>query len=189
MTLRDVTKEARVNLAAVNYHFGSKSDLMREVIRNRFAPINTERLNRLNALVAKYSPEPIPVEAIFSALFRPLFESAIQKGGPDRTLIKLTGRAITEPADFIRAIHKEFFSEVSSRFLTELKRTFPSLTDEELQYRLFFAVNTMIGTISEQVRLESISGGKLDGKNFDQLAEHLIRFVVAGFSESEAASK
>lgn len=44
MTLREVTNEANVNLAAVNYHFGSKTNLMRALIRERFEPINQQRL-------------------------------------------------------------------------------------------------------------------------------------------------
>ena len=73
MTLRDVTHEAHVNLAAVNYHFGSKRNLMLAVIRNRFEPINIKRLQKLDDLIMAHAPNPIPVDAIFAALFRPLF--------------------------------------------------------------------------------------------------------------------
>jgi AcrR family transcriptional regulator len=79
MTLRDVTREAKVNLAAVNYYFGSKRELMLAVIRNCIEPVNVERMQRLNALVTKYNPAPIPLEHIFEALFRPLFEGAKKK--------------------------------------------------------------------------------------------------------------
>jgi AcrR family transcriptional regulator len=183
-TLRDVTKAARVNLAAVNYHFGSKTNLMRAVIQRRIEPINRERFQQLDALIAEHSPHPVPLEHIFEALFRPLFEHATTAKGNDQTLMQMIGRALTEPADFIRSMHKEFFAELSQRFLTELKRTCPYLSEQELQLRYYLSNSTMLGTIVEQVRLENISGGKLSGKNLDKLCDDLTAFVVAGFRQA-----
>ncbi len=185
MTLRDVTREAHVNLAAVNYHFGSKRKLMLAVIRNRFEPINIKRLKQLDALIAAHAPDDVPVSAIFGALFRPLFESAHTQN--DQMLMQMIGRAITEPADFIRTMHKEFFTELSMRFMAELQRSCPQLSEEAHQYRFFMAISTMIGAIIEQVLLQELSNGTLDGTNFDKIADELIAFTVAGYTQAEPA--
>jgi AcrR family transcriptional regulator len=184
MTLRDVTKDARVNLAAVNYHFGSKINLMRAVIEKRFQPINAERLERLDAYVAEHSPEPVPLEKIIGALFRPLFDHAKTNHGPDRVFMQMIGRAVTEPADFMRNMHKEFFSELCLRFNAELKRACPELSDDAIQYRMFLAVSTMIGAIAEQTRLETMTNGKLRSDDLDRICDELIRFVVYGFKQA-----
>jgi len=184
MTLRAVTKAAHVNLAAVNYHFGSKTKLMRAVIRRRIEPINTERLRRLNALIAAHAPSPIPLEDLFNALFRPLFDHATTEKGNDQIFMQMVGRALTEPADFVRNMHKEFFTELSDRFLIELKRSCPELSEQQLQLRFYLAISTMLGTIVEQVRLENISGGKLSGKDLDKICGELTAFVVAGFKQA-----
>ncbi|HKK17806.1 MAG TPA: TetR/AcrR family transcriptional regulator [Opitutales bacterium] len=184
MTLRAVTKAAHVNLAAVNYHFGSKTKLMRAVIRRRIEPINTERLRRLNALIAAHAPSPIPLEDLFNALFRPLFDHATTEKGNDQVFMQMVGRALTEPADFVRNMHKEFFTELSDRFLIELKRSCPELSEQQLQLRFYLAISTMLGTIVEQVRLENISGGKLSGKDLDKICGELTAFVVAGFKQA-----
>ena len=183
MTLREVTKEADVNLAAVNYHFGSKSNLMHEMIRERFEPINKERLRQLNQAIEKYAPNPVPLEEVFDALFRPLFTGAGSVPVNDTILIKILGRALTEPADFMRNMHKEFFVELSMRFIQQTKRSCPALSQEDLQYRFFLSVSTMLGTIIEQVRLEGISGGKLDGSNLDRILNELTAYVAAGFKQ------
>jgi AcrR family transcriptional regulator len=184
MTLREVTKDARVNLAAVNYHFGSKINLMRAVIEKRFQPINTERLERLDAYIAEHCPDPVPLEQIISALFRPLFDHAKTQRGPDRVFMQMIGRAVTEPADFMRDMHKEFFAELCSRFIGELKRSCPELSDDALQYRMFLAVSTMIGAIAEQSRLESMTDGKLKSDDLDRICNELIQFVVYGFKQA-----
>ena len=188
MTLRDVTREAKVNLAAVNYHFGSKEKLMLAVIRTRFEPINVERLKQLDALIAKHAPEPVPVPAIFDAMFRPLFQSASTETGVDYGLIQMIGRAITEPADFISTIHKELFTELSLRFIAELQRSCPHLSATAHHYRFFFAISTMIGSIIEQVLLENLSEGTLDPTDFDTLVEELITFTVAGYIQGNPSS-
>lgn len=186
MTLRDVTREAQVNLAAVNYHFGSKANLMRAVIQDRFTPINEERLRRLDQLAESHQPKPIPPAAIFNALIEPLYEQAA-KDSSSKQLIRIIGRAFTEPADFMRAMHKEFFTELSLRFLQELQRSCPQLPHDELQYRFFFAVSTMLGSIIEQTRLENVSRGALEPESMDVIAKRLVRYVVAGFEQNNAS--
>lgn len=183
MTLRQVTEEAGVNLAAVNYHFGSKTNLMRALFRARFEPINRKRLQILDERIAAHAPDPIPLEAIYDALFRPLFTGVEAAPVKDTTLMQIIGRALTEPAEFMRGLHKEFFAELSARFIGEIQRTCPELSESQLQYRFFLSISTMIGTVIEQVRLETISGGKLDGSNLDRILEELTAFVVAGFRQ------
>lgn len=181
MTLRDVTRKARVNLSAVNYHYGSKEELVRAVVHERIHPINEERLRRLDQLKAEHAPHPIPVEAVFSALIRPLFESGPGGQPPDPAFIRLIGRAITEPVDFLRGMHEEFFAELCSRFLTELRRSSPCLSERDLHFRFYCAIGTMIGNIVEQTRMETISGSKFAPADFDTLVSESIQFVVAGF--------
>src|SRR5207245_6980856 len=47
VTLRDIVAEANVNLAAVNYHFGTKDELIAELFVTRSLATNRERLNEL----------------------------------------------------------------------------------------------------------------------------------------------
>lgn len=181
MTLRDVTRDAKVNLAAVNYHFGSKNDLMREVIGSRIEPINAERLRQLDALIEKYGESPIPLTDIFDSLFRPLFQSDGPGSGPNPALIKMIGRAFAEPADFMRDMHQHFFKELSRRYITELKRTCPNLSEESLRYRFFLSVSMMLGATTNQVILENLSTSKSTTPSYDTVVDELIQYAAAGF--------
>ena len=181
MTLRDVTRVAKVNLAAVNYHFGSKHDLMREVIGTRIEPINVERLQRLDALIEQHAPKPVPLIDIFDTLFRPLFESDRSKSGPNPALIKMIGRVFSEPADFMRGMHQHFFQELSRRYIVELKRTCPKLSDESLRYRFYLSISTMLGTTINQVILENLSANQSTPPSYEKIVDELIRYAAAGF--------
>ena len=183
MTLRQVTHEAKVNLAAVNYHFGSKLNLMRALLRDRFEPINQQRHHLLDQQIEAHSPNPVPLSIIYDTLFRPLFTGIGSASDKDTNLIQIIGRALTEPAEFMRGLHKEFFADLSKRFMNEIRRSCPELSPEQIQYRFFLSVSAMIGTVIEQVRLETVSDGKLDGNNLDIILKELTTFVVAGFQQ------
>ena len=183
MTLRQVTHEAKVNLAAVNYHFGSKLNLMRALLRDRFEPINQQRHLLLDQQIEAHAPDPVPLSVIYDTLFRPLFTDISSASDDDANLVQIIGRALTEPAEFMRGLHKEFFADLSKRFMNEIQRSCPELSTEQIQYRFFLSVSTMIGIVIEQVRLETISDGKLDGKNLDIILNELTTFVVAGFQQ------
>ena len=183
MTLRQVTHEAKVNLAAVNYHFGSKLNLMRALLRDRFEPINQQRHHLLDQQIEAHSPNPVPLPIIYDTLFRPLFTGIGSASDKDTNLIQIIGRALTEPAEFMRGLHKEFFADLSKRYMNEIQRSCPELTPEQIQYRFFLSVSTMIGIVIEQVRLETLSDGKLDGNNLDIILNELTTFVVAGFQQ------
>jgi AcrR family transcriptional regulator len=183
MTLRDVTHTAKVNLAAVNYHFGSKAKLMNAVIQHRFVPINEERMRRLNQLTQKHHPAPIPVSDIFAALIEPLYEQAAQSSHSNQ-LIRVIARCLTEPADFMRTMCKEYFSELCSAFTSELKRSCSDLSEDELHHRFFFSVSTMLGSIIEQTRLEHISGKPHTNEHLNVIGQRLVRYVVAGFEQN-----
>ena len=65
----------------------------------------------------------------------------------------------------------------------EIQRSYPELSPEKIQFRFFLSVSTLIGNVIDLVRLETISNGKLDGKNLDIILNELTTFVVAGFQQ------
>ena len=70
--MRQITSAAGVNLAAVNYHFGSKEALVQAVLKRRLEGVNRERLRLLDELEAAGGPrQPSQiVDAFFGFLLR-----------------------------------------------------------------------------------------------------------------------
>ena len=67
--------------------------------------------------------------------------------------------------------------------MNEIQRSCPELSPEQIQYRFFLSVSTMIGAVIEQVNLETVSDGKLDDRDLDIILYELTTFVVAGFQQ------
>lgn len=68
-SMRQITGEAGVNLAAVNYHLGSKEALVQEVFRRRLDWLNDERMRVLNAMEAEADGKPLKPSQIVDGFF------------------------------------------------------------------------------------------------------------------------
>src|SRR5664279_5420025 len=72
-SLRHIIAEAGVNLAAIHYHFGSKEDLLNQLVMRKAGPVNEERLAMLDSFEAAAAGGPVPVEKILWAFLEPPF--------------------------------------------------------------------------------------------------------------------
>src|SRR5579871_2103764 len=103
-SLRDITAEADVNLAAVNYHFQSKESLIEAVVVRSANPVNQQRLEMLEAA----GPHPT-VEQIVEAFVGPILEYDFQPMAP------LMARVMASP-EVMKRIFSRHMESLSSRF-------------------------------------------------------------------------
>src|SRR5438128_1222220 len=101
-SLRQLTSAAGVNLAAVNYHFGSKEELFQSVLTRRLDPMNQERIELLEKLEREAGGKPIGVEKILSSMLIPALRLARDELRGGKNFLRLLGRAYADPAPFIR---------------------------------------------------------------------------------------
>src|SRR5882672_3897017 len=83
VSVRDITAEAGVNLASVNYHFGSKDALIFEIFRRRTGELSRERARMLHEAHDRHDGHP-PVREILAALIAPPMRWA--ERGEDRRI-------------------------------------------------------------------------------------------------------
>src|SRR5213080_4689568 len=90
-SLRSITAAAAVNLAAVNYHFGSKEELFQAVLTRRLDPMNHDRLTLLTRLEAEAAPRPLSCEKILGAMFIPALRLARDPRRGGKNFLRLLG--------------------------------------------------------------------------------------------------
>ena len=166
-SLRDITAEAQVNLAAVNYHFQTKDSLVDAVIERRILPVNRMRLEMLEAAGA--SPT---LEQIVEAFLAPLLMLNI------RAALPLVGRALSNPNQFLERVYKKHLLVVFDRFSAAMGKALPELPAEERFWRLQFMAGAMTHVLALSEILPELSGGGEIDK--EALVKRLVAFLAAG---------
>src|SRR5579883_2907449 len=171
-SLRHIIGEAGVNLAAVHYHFGSKEELLDEVILRKAGPVNEIRLARLDQLEAESLTEPPPVGKVLEAFLLPMAEAADR----DPQFVKLMGRVLSE--GLLHEMVQKHFQNVSRRFFGALQRALPNLSEDEFRWRAHFMIGAMAHTMCGQ--MDPTGKGGATG-SFQVRIRRLIAFLAGGF--------
>lgn len=181
-SMRLLTSQAGVNLAAVNYHFGSKDALIEAVFRRRLDAINTQRLAELDRLErdAPGGRPPSP-EAIVRAFLGPSLRMVEDQQAGGRNFARLLGRAYTEPSKPIRHTIGQLYAPVMARFKAAFQRALPHVPQEELVWRMHFMFGTFAYTLAATDTVQLIAGCKPEDR-YDArvLEDRLAAFLTVG---------
>ncbi|WP_433009375.1 TetR family transcriptional regulator [Kribbella sp. CA-294648] len=179
-SLRAITVAAAANIAAVNYHFGSKEALLRAAVARAMAPVNTERRRRLDQLEEKGDPA---VEQLIRAFVEPGLDLVLRRGERGPVVARFIGRVAFDPSQRIRELYAAESDPVEARYLAALQAALP---DAEPEAVAFGFVN-MLGLLAlhQSQALSRAPGGEPVGPGGEEepgrLAENLIAFLVAAF--------
>jgi AcrR family transcriptional regulator len=184
-SMRMLTAKAGVNLAAVNYHFGSKDALIEAVFRRRLDPMNAARIAALEALEAAVGPTgraPSP-EAIIRAFVGESLRMIEDAKGGGRNFIRLLGRSYTEPSKAIRVLIGQLYAPAMERYKAAFERALPQMPREELVWRMHFMFGTLSYTLAATDAVQLIAGCKPEDRHDARLLEErLTAFLAAGLT-------
>ena len=179
VSVRDITADAGVNLASVNYHFGSKDALLFEIFRRRTAELNRERARMLHEANDRHQGDP-PVREILEALFAP----PLRWGSPDndrRISIQFIIRSRSEGTAEMREALAKDVSHLA-RFADALIKARPDLPRETVYWRLHFCLGMVHNNrFAEFDRLHVLSDEATREGDTDGLLKRMLDFAEAGF--------
>jgi AcrR family transcriptional regulator len=185
VSVRDIVQEAGVNLAAVSYHFGSKSMLLLSIFRKRTREMNHERLAMLREAEAKAGGAP-PLREILRALLGPPILWKDPASGKD-TASRFISRVMAEVTPELRAILESDVSHLRG-FVLPIARTLPHLSEPDVCWALHFAVGLPHQcTDTNFKRVKALSDGQCDTADVHAVLERAIQFAIGGIEAMGAA--
>ena len=179
VSIRTITAEAGVNLAAIHYHFGSKEALVREVFVRRIDPLNRERLRLLDELLERSRPKPPRLEELVRILVGPPLRLWLlaDKG---ETFTRLCGRIYSESSGQLQTMFVDLFQEVVRRFSAAFEQAAPELPKTELMWRMHFVIGAMVHTLMQVGFVRQLRAETSEGNEVEANIERLTRFATAG---------
>jgi AcrR family transcriptional regulator len=173
-SLRDITTEADVNLAAVNYHFQSKDSLIDAVIGRRIEPVNRKR----KELLIEAGPDP-SLEQILLAFLSPLINLDASEIAP------LMGRVLATPDVFLIRLVKAHLISIVQLFTAAIAKALPDVSETEILWRMTFTAGAMAHVMARAGHLQELTGGKCDPMDRPAMLARLVTFTAAGFRTTE----
>ena len=175
-SLRQLTTAAGVNLAAVNYHFGSKDKLVEQVFRRRLDALNASRLTALAKLAGA---DDTTLEDVLDAYIRPALDLSHDESGS--LFMRVLARAFAEHDDTLRQFLSANYGHVMRQFTAEFARLLPQLSKPELYWRIDLVTGALTHAMSGFGMIQRKSD-VTEHAHREETVRHLIRFAVAGLS-------
>jgi AcrR family transcriptional regulator len=187
VTLRDIVAAADVNLAAVNYHFGSKDELIAELFVSRSLATNRERLNELKAAELAGGGRA-GIDAVLRALVGPPLRGCL---GPNRQRSDAARFMIRASIEAVPAIRKIRNREIGhlKRFAAAMRRSLPDHSDVDIYWGLHFALAMAHQTIRDGERLEKLSDRLCDLDNVADVIERIVAVSAMALTKRGARAQ
>jgi len=181
-SLRAITSDAGANLAAVNYHFGSKAGLIEEVYARRIRPLNEERLRLLEEARRAAGDRPVPLETILLAFLEPVRRACGDPRQGGVRFLRLMARVNMEPGEDVRQLVYRQFVETGMHFHGALRDALPHLRPDEIFVRFRFALGAMFFTFAQVLDPARLGLPVCMGSDVEEHAmDDLVAFLAAGF--------
>ena len=180
-TIAQLTSEAKVNLAAVNYHFGSKRALIEQVIERRLPLISQrcmEELREIRKTTIQKACQP-DIKEVLRAFIQPALtlNGTTQNGG---YFLLIAGRAFYYPDDTIRNLFARHLKPNFQLFLELMRDVLPNVSERVLLWRIHFIMGSLAHAMylfGFQLRTPEIFP---PAENVEYVVNQLLSFLTCG---------
>jgi AcrR family transcriptional regulator len=183
VSVREITKAAAVNLAAVNYHFGNKQNLYLEVFRSRWMP-RASRIQQSFRQSLNHNGNPTP-NMVIQSFARAFLEGPMSADERTRHL-KLISGELAQPTEAFEHVVEQVFRPLFGNLLQDMRRVMPHVIDEKQMVLNIFSILSMVLYFNFARPLIAQFVG---GRDFDdletRLVDHIVKFSLNGIDIGE----
>ncbi len=180
-SVRDLTTEAKCNVAAVNYHFGGKQGLYTEMFRRQVGVVVDDCIEVIDRVMS--SPSPCLEELIRGWVTPPL--KALEQNEPRARVQQLMVREVLnrhiDPELILKDLKDVFVRRMSEAFL----RLEPGLCPQDAQLAVF----SMDALLLHPLLFMPYYLNWIQGLDSDGIINHIVRFgtaAIRGYQRKES---
>src|SRR5690606_19490398 len=179
-SLRLITSKAGVNLAAVNYHFGSKKSLIQAVFTRFLNPFVSSLEQELERNEQAGIPEQ-SLEQLLEMLVRLVLAVKPRSGHDLSTFMRLLGLAFSQSQGHLRKYLAEVYGKVFKRYMELVLRSSPELPPAVLFWRVHFMLGSAAFTLSSMKALKAIAEAECGERaSTEEVLRQMVPFLAAG---------
>lgn len=180
-SLRQITSCAEVNLAAVNYHFGSKKALIQAVLQ-RYLQVVMPRLElQFELLLARQKATRLP--EVLAVFVQPLLDLEQVKPKGTTLFLQLLGRGYTDVQGHLRKFISHHYGSVLNKFVLLVQQSCPALDAAEIFWRLHFSLGTVVFTMASSEALFDIAAADYQQESdIESVIRRLLPYLAAGIA-------
>lgn len=181
-SLRTITGMAEVNLASVNYHFGSKKELIQAVFSRIVKPFSLELdrcLNELEQDKSNTAADTISTKQLIECMFVALLKATKDINEDPQRFMRLLGLAYTQSQEHLRHFVVDDFGKTYHRYTALLSQAQPNVDPVKFYWRLYFMLGAGVFTLSSFDAIRSILNADFEADtSLDQVVELMVSSMV-----------
>jgi len=189
-SLRAITGKAGVNLAAVNYHFGSKKALIQAVFARYLTPFAVKLNEELEKYQGTSAEEPPTIEMMLKTVSYTMADIANEYGNGPSVFMRLLGLSYLESQGHLRKFLVDKYGQSFKRVEALLRQVNPELSDVDRFWNWHFMLGTTVFTMAGMNPLRQMSEHSYDQDTpVDEVVKKLIPFLAGGLRGASDAAK
>ncbi|MDI9897444.1 TetR/AcrR family transcriptional regulator [Rhodococcus sp. IEGM 1381] len=184
VSIRDITDGANTRLASVSEQFGGKESLFQAVLARRIRPLNDDRRARLAKLPGR-GARAVRLRVLIDAFTEPM---RCRSGNPGwDNYFRLIAQLANSGHSIGRLIVDDF-NTIAADFIAQLHTLFPEADEVVVQDAYLHLVAAAMHTYSNNLRLDSLTGGRMHTHDIAERHQALLSFAEGGITATVTRS-
>jgi len=175
---RDITTEAGVNVASVNYYFRSKEALAEEIFMRLAQRVTVLRLADLSRIMgaSRQNRASLRLEDLVDCFIRPYFEPGVHGALLARFILQHR----LDPSEMTHRVFEQHLNPFAMEFIDALCMTDKRISRVDWLWRYTLLTGTVMLAMTDvgpNNRMSILSNGQADASRVDELKRHLAEFL------------